>query len=126
MLINILRWLLCKVGAIRKPRFVLRHRPTQPKSQELAPDELVIVGERDFAKWACFKCPGGCGEKIMLALSKSRTPHWQVTPDWLGRPTISPSICQQNECGCHFWVKTGWVEWCDVRKATSDDDNRHE
>lgn len=113
MLKRVIRWLLCNLRVIRKPRFVLLLLRSQPKSQQIGEGDLVIVGESDFPKWACFKCPGGCGEKIMLTLSKRRMPHWQVSQDWLGRPTISPSIWQQNECGCHFWINTGGVEWCD-------------
>ena len=32
--------------------------------------------------------------------------------DWLGRPSLSPSVRQLNECRCHFWITRGMVRWC--------------
>jgi len=81
---------------------------------------FLLLGNGEFKeirgggvqKWACFKCPGGCGTKISLSLDPSRRPGWGLSIDRIGRPTISPSVHQQNSCGCHFWVKAGCVDWC--------------
>ncbi|MGB4950377.1 MAG: DUF6527 family protein [Rhizobiaceae bacterium] len=63
-------------------------------------------------KWACFRCPCGCGETIKLSLSKNRRPRWTAISDWLKRPAISPSVRQTNECRCHFWIRQGRIDWC--------------
>ena len=83
-----------------------------PANDEVTPGEMLIVESDGVRKWVCFKCPGGCKEKISLSLNQKRRPRWEISNDWFGRPTISPSIHQQNECGCHFWVRSGRVEWC--------------
>lgn len=48
----------------------------------------------------------------MLSVSMNRRPRWRTLVDWLGRPTVEPSIRQVNECRCHFWVCCGRVVWC--------------
>ncbi|HKJ62103.1 MAG TPA: DUF6527 family protein [Hyphomicrobiales bacterium] len=58
------------------------------------------------------KCPGGCGEIINLSLNPNQRPCWTVSLDFWTRPSIHPSVHQQNECGCHFWIKQGRVHWC--------------
>ena len=82
-----------------------------PALEELSESRVLIVRNGDFDKWACFRCPGGCGEKIMLSLSGSR-PRWSARLDWIDRPTLYPSVRQLNNCRCHFWVRKGRVEWC--------------
>lgn len=79
---------------------------------EIGPGELVVVESDGFRKWACLKCPGGCGVKISLSLTPNRRPLWRVAGDWFGRPSISPSVHQMNDCRCHFWVRRGRIEWC--------------
>jgi hypothetical protein len=77
------------------------------------PGEFLVVRDGDLEKWGCLRCPGGCGEKIMLSMSPRRKPRWMVQFDWRGRPTVSPSVWQTNSCQCHFWIRSGQVDWCD-------------
>lgn len=84
----------------------------QPISDEITVGELLVVENDGIQKWACLKCPGGCGAKIALSLNPVRRPRWHIARDCFDRPTISPSIHQQNACGCHFWIKNGEVAWC--------------
>ncbi|WP_246628708.1 DUF6527 family protein [Methylomagnum ishizawai] len=83
-----------------------------PKPDELPPGLLVVVKDGGYLKWACFRCPGGCGEKLQLSLNPSRRPRWTVGLDWLRRPTLTPSVHQFNACRCHFVLKNGIVNWC--------------
>jgi Family of unknown function (DUF6527) len=83
-----------------------------PADTEIKPGELVVVENDGFRKWACLKCPGGCGLKISLSLNRNRRPLWRVTGDWFGRPSVEPSVHQMNDCRCHFWVRHGMIEWC--------------
>jgi hypothetical protein len=107
-LLRFLAW----IGAVTYPQFIARTTPTHPTPADLAEGRLVIVRDGALMKTACFHCPGGCGLKIMLALSPKRLPHWQVRIDWLGRPSVEPSVRQLNDCECHFWIRNGRVEWC--------------
>jgi len=83
-----------------------------PTDTEVAPGELVVVESDGLQKWACMKCPGGCGLKIALSLNPNRRPRWRVASDWFGRPSVEPSVHQLNDCRCHFWVRRGRIDWC--------------
>lgn len=105
-------WLLQRVGLIGRSEMtgqVLNHHPTDA---ELQPGVVVVVKDGERKKWACMRCPGGCGGKVQLSLNESRRPHWTASIDWLGRPTLHPSVRQLNACGCHFWLRDGRVDWC--------------
>jgi hypothetical protein len=105
-------WLLAALGFIAKPRFLVRTSKTNPAKTQLSEADLVIVRSGDFLKWACLRCPCGCGEKISLSLQTNRRPLWRVTTDWLGRPTAAPSVWQKTGCCSHFWIRKGAVDWC--------------
>ncbi|OYV32711.1 MAG: hypothetical protein B7Z80_26130 [Rhodospirillales bacterium 20-64-7] len=83
-----------------------------PLDSDVKEGELVIVENNGLQKWACLKCPGGCGLKIALSLNFERRPRWRVCRDWIGRPSIEPSIHQKNACQCHFWIRRGQIQWC--------------
>lgn len=109
---DIARQALVAAGIIPRPDLVARVMDSHPTPGDLKPGVLVVVQDGDRAKWACLRCPGGCGEKLQLSLNLSRRPRWAVSLDWLQRPSVSPSIHQLNDCRCHFWIKGGTVEWC--------------
>ena len=109
---DIARRALVATGIIPRPDLVARVMDRHPTPGDLPPGVLVVVQDGDRAKWACLRCPGGCGEKLQLSLSPSRRPRWAVSLDRLDRPSVSPSVHQLNNCQCHFWIKSGTVEWC--------------
>ena len=113
MLVSIFRNILTLVGIVRRPSLVAEIVPHHPASEQLTDGKLFVVRDGPLEKWACFRCPGGCGEKLMLSLVPERRPRWSVSIDWLRRPSVRPSVWQQNECGCHFWVNNGAVQWCE-------------
>ncbi len=91
-----------------------------PGEDQIVPGELVFVVDAGIEKWACFKCPGGCGAAIPLSLNRKRRPSWVVALDWFQRPTVTPSVHQTNKCGCHFWITKGCIDWCkDGKPATA-------
>jgi len=106
------RNLLRRLRLIPQTDLAAEVQPLHPVPEQLGSKNLVVVRDDDQEKWVCFRCPGGCGEKIMLNLSASRLPRWKVEVDWLGRPTVSPSVRQVNACGCHFRIRKGSVYWC--------------
>lgn len=115
-IIRFILFILVRLGLAEKPRYLARFSEQHPSVSSLAEDDFVVVRSGEFVKWACFKCPCGCGEKIALSLQKDRRPSWTVTLDWLRRPTVSPSIHQLAGCLAHFWIRRGRVEWTDGRR----------
>ncbi|PSB49236.1 hypothetical protein C7B80_03310 [Cyanosarcina cf. burmensis CCALA 770] len=109
---RVIRQVLTWLHIIRQPNFFTKIVPQHPTPEEVKPRQMLIVGEAGERKWVCFRCPGGCGETILLSLNQSRHPCWTISTDWLGRATIYPSIKQLNDCRCHFWIRQGNVEWC--------------
>lgn len=114
--------LLSGLGIIAKPRFLVRYSETNPAKDTLAEPDFVIVRSGDFPKWAVFRCPCGCGDKLSLSLVSNRRPSWRVTADCLGRPTVSPSVWQRGGCHSHFWLRRGNVEWCPATGEPHADD----
>src|SRR4051812_8737828 len=64
--------------------------------------ELVRSGTRD--KRLRFACPNDCGEMIVLDLSSTRRPHWQVDLHEDGTVSAFPSVVNQA-CGAHFLIR---------------------
>ena len=104
--------LLVWLRFIRKPDFYVRIQDLYPTPNELTDNFLVIVRDDAHDKWACFRCLGGCGEKVQLSLNAQRRPNWSIKLDWLNRPTITPSVRMTNQCKCHYWLRKGSIEWC--------------
>lgn len=107
-----LRRALIGWGLVPKPDLAGAYLPDHPSPDDLTPGRLIVVRDGALTKWACFRCPGGCGERIQLSLNSARRPRWSVSLDWLRRPSLEPSVRQMNACRCHFWVRKGRVEWC--------------
>lgn len=112
MLRHLLREALVALRLIPRPDLSVRVAADHPSPDDLVPGRLVVVRDGARSKWACLRCPGGCGERIQLSLHPTRRPRWSVRLDWLRRPTVEPSVRQTNACRCHFWIRDGRVEWC--------------
>lgn len=111
-LVSILRSSIAYLGIIKTPDLVAELVADHPDREQLQQGRLYLVGDRRFQKWAVMACPCGCGESIMLSLSQKKRPSWSVAWDWLGRPSVDPSVRQTAGCYAHFWVRRGRVEWC--------------
>lgn len=121
----LIRVLLERTGIIRSAVLTGFVQARHPSMDELSDGRLYIVRDGNIDKWACLRCPGGCGQKIQLSLNQKRRPRWTAHLDWLGRPTVSPSVHQTNECRCHFWLRKGRVDWCrDSGHQQSEDKHR--
>jgi hypothetical protein len=103
--------LLSGIGFVHAD-LVFRMTERMPTDSEMRDGELVVVENGGVWKWACLKCPGGCGQKISLSLNPERRPRWRVWSDWFGRPSVEPSVHQKNSCRCHFWIRRGKIQWC--------------
>ena len=74
-MIDILRKSLELFRLIPRSDLLARVTTTHPTPDQIVPGEMTIVRD-GVDKWACFNCPGGCGETIKLSLSKNRRPRW--------------------------------------------------
>lgn len=108
---SMIRWGLERAGLIEPVQLTAIISPHHPDLDALPLKTIVVVGDVTYKKWAFLTCPCGCGEPIMLSLSEKKRPRWQIQVDWLGRPTVKPSIWQSAGCYSHFWVKEGRIQW---------------
>ena len=109
---HILLFFLTKISRSEFPDFLFRLVSDHPDRDNLPNDKILVVGGKGYQKWAYLKCPCGCGNFIMLSLSKNTRPGWSITVDFFNRPTVYPSIRQTSGCKSHFWVKKGHINWC--------------
>lgn len=107
-LAQILAW----IGLIEPPQVLVAKSLEMPAPEDLPTGWAIIVGPASRPKWVTFQCPSGCKEPLLLSLNPDRRPRWTVTFDWLGRPSINPSIRRPDGCRSHFWIRKGQVEWC--------------
>ena len=109
---TLLRNVAVGLGFIRRPDLISQLVSDHPAPEVMQSGVLYIVGGAKFQKWAMFRCPRYEDEIIQLSLMASRRPSWTVTIDFMGRPTIHPSIRQTSGSYAHFWLKKGYVNWC--------------
>lgn len=65
---DVVRQLLIWLRFIRQPDLSARIVPTHPAPENIKPGEILVVGDAEYQKWACFRCPGGCGESMHAVL----------------------------------------------------------
>ena len=111
-MMNLIARILRRLGLLRFD-LIGRVVPSMPGKGSLSQGELAVIVDGGIEKWACMRCPGGCGETISLSLNPNRRPRWKVRLDHWRRPTVEPSVWQKNECGCHFILRDGIVHWCE-------------
>ena len=112
MLGNIVRRSLEVIRLIPRSRLLAKVQAVHPTPEQLCRGTLIIVRDNSVDKWICFGCPCGCGAKVQLSMDRNRRPRWAAKVDWLGRPSVEPSIRRLDECLCHFWINRGQILWC--------------
>jgi len=71
---------------------------------------LVVVGTREFQKWAVFECPCDHGHRLAISLQRSHEPSWRLSHGE-GEPSLFPSVDSVTDRRCHFWLRDGRVRW---------------
>jgi hypothetical protein len=112
---------LAALHLVPRCAYLLRVTDTQPSPAEIRRGEIIAVKAKSRAKWACFHCPCSSGEIVRLPIDRGTRPTWSLKIDFLGRPTLHPSIWQQEDCCCHFWIRHGAIIWCDNLTFISSD-----
>jgi len=100
------------LGLVPRPDLVVKMIADHPAPASLEPGCIYVVRVQGYHKWAYFRCPADNDEIVQLSLMSNRRPNWEIKLDWLGRPTLDPSVRQLEGSFAHFWVKQGRVEWC--------------
>lgn len=108
----LMRAFLIWLGIIPRPDILVRIISDHPVPESIEPGWIYVVGGPGYKKWAYFRCPADTKEIIQLSLMQNRRPRWDVTIDFLNRPTVHPSVRQLDGSYAHFWIKKGCVEWC--------------
>jgi Family of unknown function (DUF6527) len=108
----ILLRLLVWIGVVPSPDLVVRLVADHPAPASVKLGCIYAVGVQGHQKWVYFRCPADQHEIIQLSLMSNRRPNWELRLDWLGRPTLHPSVRQLDGSLAHFWVKNGRIEWC--------------
>ncbi len=77
------------------------------------PEQDLVLAQESGEQWCVgMLCPCGCGTALELLLIPEAKPRWDVKVDWLGRPTLTPSVWMSRGCKSHFWLRRGKVYWC--------------
>jgi hypothetical protein len=75
--------------------------------------KLYVVGERSCPHYAAMACPyHRCATVLTMNLLPDDHPQWRLAVDQTGLPTLAPSVWRRVECGCHFFLRDGRVDWC--------------
>ena len=109
---TLVRTLLVLLGIIPEPDILAKMVAESPASEAIENKTMYIVSEKRHAKWAYFRCPADRDEMIQLCLMPNHRPRWMITIDFLGRPTVNPSIRQLDGSFAHFWIRKGQINWC--------------
>ena len=106
------RRMLVGIGLVDEPDLTAKFVDRHPNPSDIPEKVVVVVRGSDQLKWACFRCPGGCGNRFQLPLGAGAHPRWTISSDWLNRVTVFPSVLQADACHAHFWIRAGRVAWC--------------
>jgi hypothetical protein len=81
---------------------------------DVLPHGAVVLAREDNDDLCVgMRCPCGCGDKLELMLLREVKPHWTLTRDTQGLPTLHPSVWRRTGCKAHFWMRSGKVVWCE-------------
>jgi hypothetical protein len=88
-------------------------KPSREASDDLLKyGTILIVKDGSIQKWARFICPCGCGQKQVISLQASHSPHWSLNT--IGETiTLHPSVHVNGTDGCeaHFFIRKNQIEW---------------
>ena len=77
-------------------------------------DVLYVVAEGGHPLHASMACPRGrCSTVLNMNLAPDETPRWSIGVSAKGAPTLAPSVWRRGDCGCHFFLRQGELEWCE-------------
>jgi hypothetical protein len=103
-------WLLAQIVARRRLRYSTRKVEDLPARLEQG--ILYIVTEGEIRMYAAMACPRRqCTETLNINLLQDDHPVWRLIEHEDGSVSLHPSVWRRNECGCHFFLRSGKVNW---------------
>jgi hypothetical protein len=72
--------------------------------------DIYIVEKQRRRVWAVFNCPCERGHRLVVNLSRTRLPFWEVSVR-KGRASFWPSLWMRGLCKSHFWIRGNRVYW---------------
>ncbi|MHA6933590.1 DUF6527 family protein [Ralstonia pseudosolanacearum] len=103
------KWLMFKEAVL--PARGLSVADTEELPARLPLRALTLAREGGEEWCIAMRCPCGCGQRVELPLLEEVSPHWRLSVDKKGRPTLSPSIWLRDGCCSHFFVRGGKIVW---------------
>lgn len=97
---------------LARPDLVVREVEETPEPEELQSGVVCVEIRGGYLKWVHMRCPR-CNDHIELPMVGDKA--WRLRVDYLGRPTLSPSVWETEGCGAHFIVRKGRIHWCHGR-----------
>ena len=79
---------------------------------------VYLIGEGAYLWQAVMKCPCGCGETLQMNLMPEGRPRWRTTEHEDGTVSLHPSIWRTVGCRSHFFIRRGFVVWCETIPQT--------
>ncbi len=110
--VNYLTWPARWAGRLwdRFHRYSVMHLEDLP--DRLKHRTLYVVGESTCPLHASMACPlKRCSTTLNMNLAPDELPMWSLSETAEGAPTLSPSVWRRTECGCHFFLRNGRIEW---------------
>lgn len=99
-------------GRRRNRHFTVTVTETAPALDGLQRSVVHVVRTNGKDRWAMLRCPCGCDGVVTLSLQNVHRPHWTLTQNNLGHPSLHPSVWRQEGCFSHFWIRDGQIHWC--------------
>ena len=93
------------------PATTYRARRVEERPDVPAAGVLYLIGHGEHVWEAAMRCPNRCGRTLSMNLLAAEKPCWKLEEHSDGTATLSPSIWRRTDCGCHFFLKRGRVEW---------------
>ena len=100
-------WLLDRLWS---PQVYLIRR-VEDRPEVLAGGTLYVVGHGEHTWEAAMRCPKGCGHALSMNLLPAEKPCWRLDEHEDGTPSLTPSVWRKTDCGCHFFLKRGRIQW---------------
>jgi hypothetical protein len=91
-----------------------RVRRVDERPEVPAAGVLYVIGHGEHIWEAAMRCPNGCGRTLSMNLLPAEKPCWKLEEHPDGSATLSPSIWRKTDCGCHFLVRRGRIQWVEA------------
>ena len=104
-------WQAAKRSFVRRRQARVKCRFVEFVPARLGAGILYVTTGSAGPAFGSMLCPCGCRDALQLRFLPGRHPTWSLSGDQQN-PTIKPSIWRTKNCGSHFYLTSGRVNWC--------------